>query len=141
MPVCVCRRLLWKPDFFCKKEDENVVSLPLFDSDDEEEPEPKRTKAGMHGYDSDDGFIVPDDEGDNFTYADPSTLSPEAAKFVEETHQAVREFEQWQPKDKEQEGIKQFVNKLEVKATNEEHEKAFWKGKDRLRFTKPPNKK
>ena len=97
---------------FCRLEDEATCSLPIYDgdeSDSDEEGVPS-SNPNMHGYES-DGFVVPDDEGSDFEFADPNTLSAEAAKFVEETHQAVRDFDNWQPNDKQGKGIKAFIEK------------------------------
>lgn len=129
---------------FCRLEDEDHTSLPMYegaedDSEDEEEDIPS-TNPKMHGY-ADDGFVVPDDEGSDFEFADPDQLDEEAAKFVRETHEAVHEFEKWQPKDKQGHGIKAFIENMDYKATIETDNKRFANGKPAISTSKPPLKK
>lgn len=126
---------------FCRLEHENATSLPLYggaedDSGDEEE-EVASSNPKMHGYVS-DGFVVPDDEGSDFEFADPEELDEEGAKFVRETHQAVREFDKWVPKDEKAAGIKQFIERMDYKATIETDNRRFRHGKSSLSTSKPP---
>lgn len=129
---------------FCRVEDEDKTTLPLLDgdsSDDEysEEDEPSANPA-MHGY-ADDGFVVPDDEGSEFEFADPDELEEEAAQFVRETHQAVHDFDNWKPEDRQGKAIKAFVDKMDHKASIETDNKRFAKGKEAISTSKPPLKK
>lgn len=129
---------------FCRVDDEKNTTLPLYegaedDSDAEEEDVPS-TNPKMHGY-ADDGFVVPDDEGSDFEFADPDQLDEEAAKFVRETHQAVHDFEKWEPKDKQGHAIKGFIERMDYKATIETDNKRFEKGKPSISTSKPPLKK
>lgn len=126
---------------FCRVEDENTTTLSLFegaedDSGDEEEDVPS-SNPKMHGY-ADDGFVVPDDEGSDFEFADPDQLDEEAAKFVRETHEAVREFDNWEPKDKQGHAIKSFIERMDYKATIETDNKRFENGKSSISTSKPP---
>lgn len=129
---------------FCRVEDEDQTTLPLLDgdsSDDEysEEDEASANPA-MHGY-ADDGFVVPDDEGSEFEFADPDELEEEAAQFVRETHQAVHDFDKWKPEDRQGKAIKAFVEKMDNKASIETDNKRFAKGKEAISTSKPPLKK
>jgi hypothetical protein len=131
---------------FCRVEDEEGTTLPLFqgaESDDEDSTglTPSDTH-GMHGYASDDGFIIPDDEGSEFEFADPDNLSDdEAAEFVRETHKAVREFDQWQPSDKQGKAIKKYIESMDHKATIETDNQRLAAGKETIRTSNPPLKK
>ena len=55
------------------------------------------------------GFIVPDSEGEAFTFAKPDN------DFVKETHQAVRDFNNWVPKE-DAVRIKRFIEGMDDKA-------------------------
>ena len=126
---------------FCRIEDEDETTLPLYegaeeDSSDEEDEVPSLNPA-MHGY-ADDGFVVPDDEGSDFEFADPDELDEEGAKFVRETHEAVREFNKWHPDDKKGKAIKEFIDRMDHKATIETDNKRFSKGKESISLSKPP---
>lgn len=128
---------------FCRLEDENTCSLPLHEgdeSDSEDEEGVPSSNPNMHGYES-DGFVVPDDECSDFEFADPNTLSAEAAKFVEETHQAVRDFDKWEPTDKQGIGIKAFIERMDYKASIEVDNNRFAHGKESISTSKPPLKK
>lgn len=131
---------------FCRVEDEDHVTLPLAggdssddDSSDSDE-ECASSNPAMHGYAS-DGFVVPDDEGSEFEFADPDELEEEAAKFVRETHQAVHDFDNWEPEDKQGKAIKAFVDRMDKKASIETDNKRFEAGKPAISTSKPPIKK
>jgi len=130
---------------FCRVEDEDETTLPLLDgdssdeSDDDEDGTPSENPA-MHGY-ADDGFVVPDDEGSEFEFADPDQLDDEAAQFVRETHQAVRDFDSWEPEDRQGRAIKAFVEKMDQKAAIETDNHRLAKGKPAISTSKPPLKK
>ena len=125
----------------CKLDDEDQTSLPIFkgdeDSDDEEEPS---SNPKMHGY-ADDGFVVPDDEGSEFEFADPDELDDEAAEWVRETHQAVHEYDKWEPKDKQGKALKSFIDKMDHKAAIDTDNQRFEAGKESISTSKPPVKK
>ena len=130
---------------FCKVEDEETTTLPMYEgdedrSDDEDDEDTPSTNPNMHGYAS-DGFVVPDDEGSDFEFADPDQLDDEAAQFVRETHEAVREYDKWVPKDKKEKAIKSFIDRMDHKATIDTDNKRFLKGKESISTSKPPLKK
>lgn len=126
---------------FCRLEHENATTLPLYegaeDESDDEETDVVSSNPKMHGYAS-DGFVVPDDEGSDFEFADPDQLDEEAAKFVRETHEAVREFDNWEPKDKQGHAVKGFIERMDHKAAIETDNKRFSKGKSSISTSKPP---
>ena len=131
---------------FCRIEDEENTTLPLYQGEESSDDEDSTgltpsAKAGMHGYASDEGFIVPDDEGEEFDFANPDELSDEAAEFVRETHRAVREFDNWQPKDKQEEAIKKYIERMDHTATIQTDNQRFAAGKETIRTSKPPLKK
>lgn len=129
---------------FCRIEDEEKVTLPLYegaeeDSEDDSDDLPSLNPE-MHGY-ADDGFVVPDNEGSAFEFADPDTLDEEGAQFVRETHQAVHDFDNWEPEDKQGKAIKTFIDRMDKKATIETDNARFEKGKSSIPTSKPPLKK
>lgn len=129
---------------FCKLEDETHTVLPLYqgdepESDDEDGGKPS-TNPNMHGYES-DGFVVPDDEGSDFEFADPDQLDEDAAKWVNDTHQAVHDFNKWAPTDKKSKAVKAYIAHMDHKATIETDNKRFNKGKSSISTSKPPLKK
>ena len=126
---------------FCRVEDERLTEMPLLlcEADEEEQGVPSN-KASMHGYEE-DGFIVPDEEGEDFTFADPGELDAEAAKFVLETHQAVHDFEKWHPEDKSGKDIKSYSAKMDQKVSIETDNQRFANGKSSISTSKPPLKR
>lgn len=133
---------------FCRVEDEELSTLPLYGGDSssdesgssDESDEPVSSNPAMHGYAS-DGFVVPDDEGSDFEFAELDELDEEAAKFVRDTHQAVRDFDNWEPTDKQGKAIKAFVERADKKASIETDNKRFEAGKSSISTSKPPIKK
>lgn len=115
---------------FCRQEDEQTVMLPLGEVDTDDESEVEEGRADLNGYISDDGFVVNDDEP--FTFADATS------DFVKETHQAVREYEAWAPTTPSAKKIKQFIDKMDTKATHIEADKTFVKGVSALQTNRPP---
>jgi len=130
---------------FCKLCDEDKVTLPLYqgneseDSSDEDDPDGllPSENPNMRGY-ADDGFVVPDDECEEFTYADPDELEGEAADFVRDTHKAVHDFEKWNPTDKKARAIKSYIDNMSQKAAIENDNRRFEQGKSSISTTKPP---
>ena len=94
----------------------------------------------MCGYE-DDGFVVPDDEGEGFEFADPSTLDEEGAAFVLETHKAVHNFDKWNPQDKQGQGIKQYIDNMDRKASIQTDNHRFAAGKSSISTSNPPLKR
>jgi len=129
---------------FCRLEDENTTSMPLYEGAENdsggEEEDVASSNPNMHGY-ADDGFVVPDDEGSDFEFADPDELDDEAAKFVRETHEAVREFDKWKPKDKQGHAIKSFIERMDYKASIESDNARFAHGKSAISTSNPPVQK
>lgn len=129
---------------FCRVEDEEKTTLPIGDDEEydseEEEEDVASTNPAMHGYAS-DGFVVPDNEGSDFEFANPDELDEEGAKFVRETHQAVHDYNNWKPKDKQSKNIKKFIDNMDAKATIDTDNKRFSAGKECIRTNKPPIKK
>lgn len=115
---------------FCRKEDENTVTLPLGECDTDDEEDDPQGREDLNGYISDDGFVVPDNEA--FTFADPSS------KYVQETHQAVRDYSTWNPQEPAKKKIKRFIDNMETTANHIESDKAFAKGKAALSTNQPP---
>lgn len=64
-------------------------------------------------------FIVPDDD------AEPFTLAEEDSEFVRETHQAVREFDRWQPNDPRLRARREFVDARAWRAEVDEDNRTF----------------
>ena len=84
--------------------------------------------------DSDDDmsdFIVPDEEGEAFCPASPSS------EFVRETHQLVHEYNQWEPKTPSEEKVKAFVDTLAHKYKQQDDERQFASGKC-VYYDRPP---
>ena len=116
---------------FCRVEDEDETTLPMYggdESSDDESSDEASSNPAMHGY-ADDGFVIPDDEGSDFEFADPDELDEEGAKFVRETHQAVHDFDKWNPADKQGQAIKKFVYAMDHKAALETDNARFENGK------------
>lgn len=126
---------------FCRIDDEDETTLPLYEgaeeSSSDEEDETPSSNPAMRGY-ADDGFVIPDDEGSDFEFADPNDLDEEGAKYVRETHEAVHEFNNWCPDDKQGIAIKEFIDRMDHKASIETDNKRLTKGKESISLSKPP---
>lgn len=96
------------------------------DSDDEEESD----------FDSLDGFIVRDEDGEAFCPADPDS------DFVQEVHEAVHDYNKWEPdgKNKTEVGVKRFIDNLEEKYMRKEDDRQFASGLS-VNYRHPPLKK
>jgi len=129
---------------FCRLEDEVQTTLPLYGGDEEDsdvdDDEKPSVNPKMHGY-ADDGFVVPDDEGSEFEFADPNDLDDEAAEWVRETHKAVRQYDNWVPEDKQGKAIKKFIDDMDQKASIETDNQRLSAGKEAISTSKPPVKK
>jgi hypothetical protein len=132
---------------FCRVEDEQDTTMPLYQGEESSDDEDSTgltpsNKTGMHGYASDDGFVVPDHEGEEFEFANPDELSDEEAiEFVRETHKAVREFDQWQPDDKQGKALKKYIERMDQTASIQTDNQRLAAGKGTIRTSKPPLKK
>jgi len=119
---------------YCLIQHENEVALDMApgDSDDEEEE-----VDGIHPEMAD--FIVPDEEGEAFTHPKPEHLTEEQRKWVNETHAAVREWDNWVPADDSQSAIKGFVDNMSAKYGHKEDERQFTSVGNSSSLHKPPS--
>lgn len=106
-------------ELYCLIQHENEVSLDVApgDSDDEEEED------GIADEMKD--FIVPDEEGEAFCHPNPDNLTEDQRKWVNQTHAAVRDWENWQPKDHSEQAVKDFVDAMSAKYGIKEDERQF----------------
>ena len=131
---------------FCLTTDEHTTTMPILECDgSSDEEEEVSMDPNMHGY-ADDGFVVPDNDPscEPFSFADidDPDLSEEAKQFIEETHQAVHDFDKWNPTDdKQAEGIKAYISNADRKASINTDNARFNKGKSSIPFQKPPLKR
>jgi hypothetical protein len=131
---------------FCLTTDEHTTTLPILECDgssDEDDEDQVSMNPSMHGY-ADDGFVVPDDDGEPFCFADidDPDLNEEARQFIEETHKAVHDFDKWEPTDdKQAEGIKAYISNADRKACIQTDNARLARGKSSIAFTKPPQKR
>lgn len=77
------------------------------------------------------GFIVPDSEGEAFTFAKPDN------EFVRETHKAVRDFNRWVPQE-DAVRIKRFIEGMDTKACALENNRT--RLGEGLSYNNPPTK-
>ena len=77
-------------------------------------------------------FIVDDDEAEPFTHAGT------ADEFVNTTHKAVHEYNDWVPKTPREERIKSFIDNLESKYAHKDADVHFKRGQAGPSYTKPP---
>ena len=78
-----------------------------------------------------DDMFVKDEDSEPFTYADPSI------PYVKETHELVHQYNQWVPKDKKQEKIKEFVEDWSKKYKLRDDEHHFTSGTS-VNYDRPP---
>ncbi len=121
---------------FCLIEDEEHVTLDVHPQDSDSEEEDENDPNYIHPEMRD--FIVPDNEGEAFTFADASALTGEAKKFVEDTHKAVNQWNNWTPTKPQEQKIKAFVDNMASKANHAEGDRQFVVGKSSLSTSKPP---
>lgn len=119
---------------FCLKQDENNVVLDMTPGDSDNEEEDDTIAEEMKD------FIVPDEQGEPFCHPDMTKLSKEQQKWVNETHKAVRDWENWHPEDEEQKKIKDFVDNMTAKYSVKEDERQFLAGNASLDLSAPPAK-
>ena len=88
---------------FARLDEQGVVPVgdPAFDSIEEDDC------IGIHP--EMEGFIVPDSEGEAFTFAQADN------EFVRETHKAVRDFNRWVPQE-DAVRVKRFIEGLDTRA-------------------------
>jgi hypothetical protein len=122
---------------FCLIEDEKHVTLDVHPQDSDSEDD-ENDSDYIHPEMRD--FIVPDNEGEAFTFADTSKLSGEAKQYVEETHRAVNDWNNWTPDPNQpmQGKIKMFVDGMASKAGHQESDRQFMAGHASLSTSSPP---
>ena len=76
------------------------------------------------------GFIVPDDEGEPFSFAEPSS------QFVVDMHKAVRQYNDWVPTDPQAVGIKEFIDNMDTRECIQEDNRNVHQ--QTLSYTRPP---
>lgn len=74
-------------------------------------------------------FIVPDEEGERFTFAEPNN------EFVRSTHKAVHDFNRWHPEG-EATRVKNYILNLEERVSAQEHRRT--RLGEALNYNKPP---
>lgn len=79
-------------------------------------------------------FIVPDEEGEPFRPASPSS------QFVQEVHQAVHAYNSWAPTDRKEKAVKKVIDTMDEKYTRQEDERQFVLGKS-INYHHPPLRK
>ena len=89
------------------------------------------TEDDEDDYDYEDGFIVKDNDAEEFTFA------PIDTDFVQQTHEAVNEYNKWQPKNKRQLSIKHFIDEIELKYSTLDDDKHFENGTS-IDYKNPP---
>ena len=65
-------------------------------------------------------------------------MTKEQQQWVDETHRAVKDWENWQPEDEEQRKIKSFVDNMTAKYSVKEDERQFLAGNSSLELSNPP---
>ena len=118
------------PDSFVKIDEEDSIPadqlMPTGEYDEDE---------GMESDDSLRDFIVPDEEGEAFTHA------PMDSEFVQQTHDCVNQYNQWEPKTSSEKKMKSFVDSLAHKYKQQDDNRQFAQGKS-VDYDHPPmNKK
>jgi hypothetical protein len=112
----------------------------LFVKLDDEIPDDVLMPTGVFDHEEDDSeddmgdFIVPDEEGEAFTPADPSI------PFVQETHELIHKYNTWEPKDNKEKKLKVFVDDLAHKYKTQDDERQFMNGTS-VDYDHPPLKK
>lgn len=123
--VCAFRTLGFRPlsdSTFVRLDEQGAVPIgdAAFDVDEDD-------FVGIHPEMRD--FIVPDEEGERFTFA------PASSDFVRETHRAVRAFNNWNPTG-EAERVKNFIEQQDVRACAQEN--ARTRLGEGLSYSNPP---
>lgn len=125
------------PDVFVPDDGGVANALDLVgdvDSDDEEQPADGR--ADLCGYHSDGGFVVRDDEG-----TEPFSLANvDDSEFVNDTHAAVRAFEEWTPTTEKEKRFHAWMRDFEQSIQGRDDNRQFASGST-VNYTRPPVKK
>jgi len=129
----------------CMGEHKGEMIFIKKDADIEKDEDLKTFQFPTDGFDADDestneyvfdGFVVPDEEGEAFTPASPTS------EFVQYTHSAVHGYNNWVPDkhDKMQMGIKRTIDAMEIKYASKEDDRQFSAGRS-IDYNHPPLKK
>ena len=125
------------PDVFVPLEgvpDDALVAVGDDDDDSDDDESPPSSRPGMHGYVSDDGFVVPDDAP--FTQGDP-----DESEFVADTHAAVAAFADWVPTTAKGNRYRDYVESLERKYVHLDDNAQFNAGTRIASYARPPQAK
>ena len=122
-----------------RTDDDGVEVLLPLDEDDSDESAYEAESESESDSDSDSegslkDFIVHDDDGEGFTFAENDD------EFVEETHQAVEAFNDWDPPEPLKK-VKTFIERLEQKYAHKDDNKHFKHGRAAPNYQHPPTKK
>ena len=89
----------------------------------------------VYSEDDDDAGSLKDfiaDESERFTQASPTS------DFVRDVHASVRQFEDWQPSNDQERGIKSFIERIESRAAAQDDNKHFARGERVVPYKQPP---
>lgn len=103
-----------------------LTPIPL-DSDNEEGTEHVEATSNEM-----DDFIVDDDVAN-----EPFTHAVADNDFVREVHQAVNDYNEWEPKNKQEEKVKSFIDNLAHKYQQQDDDRQFARGTS-LDYANPP---
>jgi len=99
-----------------------LLPMPLDSEEEEEEEDDEEMKD----------FIVDDDVAN-----EPFTHAVVDNDFVKETHQAVHDYNQWEPKNGTEKKVKTFIDGMAIKYQQQDDNRQFVKGKS-LDYLHPP---
>mgnify|MGYP001165102598 CR=1 FL=1 len=109
---------------FCRLEDENRVELDIGEVDTSSD-ESDSSDSGSES-DSDSEWVQSGSESEESEWEEADSSDNE---FVSETHETVRQWNEWSPKRKIARDFKSVVDKIEERAAAELDERAFERGK------------
>jgi hypothetical protein len=96
----------------------NELPTDCIETDDEE-------------YEDMSDFILDDKDGEPFCPASPTN------QFVVETHQAVNAWEEWAPSNLKEQGVKNFIDNMQVKYSTMDDDRHFERG-ETVDYNHPP---
>lgn len=112
-----------------------MVMLGNVEESDSEDDEEGRLRPGLCGYDSDDGFVVADEDTCPFTLADP-----EASEFVADTHDAVLGYDTWVPSSEGGKRFRAWIEAFEQKVAHVDDDAQFANG-THVNYARPPKRR